>query len=82
MLQVGSAETPTDSGPIKMIAPVVSLKPRSAWHPGIVLEMLIYELDLAPTSTGVSSIFCIPSNRSGLGVLSDEYLARIHSVPR
>jgi Cu(I)/Ag(I) efflux system membrane protein CusA/SilA len=58
--KVGRAETSTDPAPVNMTETIVSLKPESAWRPGMTREKLIGELDRAATLPGVSNIWTQP----------------------
>jgi copper/silver efflux system protein len=70
--KVGRAETSTDLAPVNMTETIVSLKPESAWRPGMTRKQLISEIDMAATLPGVSNIWTQPIiNRivsSGSGV--------------
>src|ERR671925_638568 len=58
--KIARAETSTDPAPLNMTETVVSLKPESAWRPGLTREHLIRELDAAATLPGVSNIWTQP----------------------
>jgi Cu(I)/Ag(I) efflux system membrane protein CusA/SilA len=58
--KIARAETSTDPAPINMTETVVSLKPESAWRPGMTRERLIAELDEATALPGVSNIWTQP----------------------
>jgi copper/silver efflux system protein len=58
--KIARAETSTDPAPVNMTETIVSLKPESAWRPGMTREKLIAELDTATTLPGVSNIWTQP----------------------
>src|SRR5204863_3813688 len=58
--KISRADTSTDPAPVNMTETIVSLKPESAWRPGMTREKLIAELDQATTMPGVSNIWTQP----------------------
>src|SRR5437667_739307 len=58
--KIARAETSTDPAPVNMTETIVSLKPESAWRPGMTREKLITEMDAAATLPGVSNIWTQP----------------------
>src|SRR6266568_5625513 len=58
--KIARAETSTDPAPLNMTETIVSLKPPSAWRPGMTREKLIGELDAAVTMPGVANIWTQP----------------------
>src|SRR5438477_4875053 len=58
--KIARADTSTDPAPVNMTETIVSLKPESAWRPGMTRETLIAELDAATTLPGVSNIWTQP----------------------
>jgi len=58
--KISRADTSTDPAPLNMTETVVTLKPESAWRPGMTRETLIAELDAATTLPGVSNIWTQP----------------------
>src|SRR5262244_2328208 len=58
--KIARAETSTDPAPLNMTETIVSLKPPSAWRPGMTREQLIGELDAAVTMPGVANIWTQP----------------------
>lgn len=59
--KAGRAETATDPAGLDMIETTISLKPESAWRPGITLEGLIDEMDRAVRMPGSSTRGRCPS---------------------
>src|SRR2546428_549323 len=55
--KISRADTSTDPAPVNMTETIVSLKPESAWRPGMTREKLIVELDQATTLPGVSNVW-------------------------
>src|SRR5256712_8349719 len=43
--KISRADTSTDPAPVNMTETIVSLKPESAWRPGMTRERLIGEMD-------------------------------------
>src|SRR5436309_961604 len=58
--KIARADTSTDPAPVNMTETIVSLKPESAWRPGMTREKLIGEMDAATTLPGVSNIWTQP----------------------
>src|SRR5438093_848770 len=58
--KIARADTSTDPAPVNMTETIVSLKPETAWRPGMTREMLIGEMDAATTLPGVSNIWTQP----------------------
>ncbi len=58
--KVGRAETATDPAPLSMIETTITLKPRSAWRPGMTTERLIAELDRAIPFPGLTNAWTMP----------------------
>src|SRR5437867_8479193 len=58
--KVARADTSTDPAPVNMTETIVSLKPESAWRPGMTRDKLVGELDVATTLPGVSNIWTQP----------------------
>jgi len=58
--KAGRAETSTDPAPFSMMEVVVSLKPKTAWRPGVTYESLIDEMDRATQFPGVSNAWTMP----------------------
>src|SRR2546422_8479977 len=60
--KIARADTSTDPAPVNMTETIVSLKPESAWRPGMTREKLIGEMDAATTLPGESNIWTQPSS--------------------
>ncbi|PIQ81991.1 MAG: CusA/CzcA family heavy metal efflux RND transporter [Candidatus Omnitrophica bacterium CG11_big_fil_rev_8_21_14_0_20_64_10] len=58
--KAGRAETPTDPAPLSMIETVVTLKPHTAWRPGMTVEKLKAEMDQALQIPGMPNIWWMP----------------------
>jgi len=58
--KVGRARTATDPAPLSMIETTITLKPRSAWRPGMTTEKLIQELDAAIRFPGLTNAWTMP----------------------
>ncbi|MCP4007246.1 MAG: efflux RND transporter permease subunit [bacterium] len=58
--KVGRAETATDPAPLSMIETTITLKPRSAWRPGMTPEKLVAELDGMIRFPGLSNAWTMP----------------------
>src|SRR5213593_3608443 len=58
--KIARADLSTDPAPVNMTETIVSLKPESAWRPGMTREKLIGEMDQATTMPGVSNIWTQP----------------------
>ncbi len=56
----GRAGTATDPAPLEMFETVVNLRPKEQWRPGLTVEKLIAELDLALQFPGVSNAWTMP----------------------
>jgi Cu(I)/Ag(I) efflux system membrane protein CusA/SilA len=58
--KMGSADSATDPAPLNMAETVVTLKPRSAWRPGMTFEKLVRELDAKLVYPGMPNIWWMP----------------------
>ena len=58
--KIGRAKTATDPAPLSMVETVVSLKPESAWRPGLTWEGLISELNSKVRMPGMPNIWWMP----------------------
>ncbi|MBF0625750.1 MAG: efflux RND transporter permease subunit [Magnetococcales bacterium] len=58
--KAGRAATATDPAPTEMFETVITLKPESAWRPGMTTDKLIAELDAALQMPGVSNAWTMP----------------------
>ena len=58
--KIARAETSTDPSPVNMTETVVTLKPETAWRPGMTREKIISELDEAAALPGVANIWTQP----------------------
>ncbi|MEI7867320.1 MAG: efflux RND transporter permease subunit [Candidatus Methylumidiphilus sp.] len=58
--KAGRALTATDPAPLEMSETIVNLKPESAWRPGMTIDKLIAEMDLALQIPGVSNAWTMP----------------------
>ena len=58
--KAGRALTATDPAPLEMSETIVNLKPESAWRPGMTVDKLIAEMDLALQIPGVSNAWTMP----------------------
>ncbi len=58
--KAGRAETATDPAPLSMFETLVSLKPRSAWRPGMTKERLVAEMELAVSLPGLQNAWTMP----------------------
>ena len=58
--KVGRARTPTDSAPLSMVETTVTLKPVSAWRPGMTWDKLIEEMDAVLRFPGMPNIWWMP----------------------
>ena len=58
--KAGRAETATDPAPVEMIETVINLKPEQAWRPGMTIEKLIAEMDIALQFPGVANSWTMP----------------------
>ena len=58
--KAGRAETATDPAPINMFETVVTLKPESAWRPGVTWTKLLAELDRTVRYPGMPNIWWMP----------------------
>lgn len=58
--KIGRAETATDSAPLSMIETTITLKPRSAWRPGMTHQKLIAELDGMIRFPGLTNSWTMP----------------------
>jgi Cu(I)/Ag(I) efflux system membrane protein CusA/SilA len=58
--KVGRASTPTDTAPLEMVETVVTLRPRSAWRPGMTWERLLREMDETLRYPGMPNLFWMP----------------------
>ena len=57
--KAGQAETSTDPAPLSMFETVVTLKPASAWRPGMTWEKILAEMNATKTP-GMANIFWMP----------------------
>lgn len=58
--KAGQAATATDPAPLEMMETVINLKPENEWRPGMTIEKLIAEMDLAVQIPGVSNARTMP----------------------
>ncbi|WP_394753638.1 efflux RND transporter permease subunit [Crenothrix sp.] len=58
--KAGRALTATDPAPLEMSETIVNLKPESSWRPGLTVDKLIAEMDLALQIPGVSNSWTMP----------------------
>jgi len=58
--KAGRALSATDSAPLEMSETLINLKPESAWRPGMTIDKLIAEMDLALQIPGVSNAWTMP----------------------
>jgi len=58
--KAGRALTATDSAPLEMSETLVNLKPEADWRPGMTVDKLIAEMDLALQIPGVSNAWTMP----------------------
>jgi len=58
--KAGRAETATDPAGLDMFETTITLKPESAWRPGMTPERLIAEMDEAVRIPGVTSAWTMP----------------------
>src|SRR5262249_15695248 len=54
--KIARAETSTDPAPVNMTETIITLKPESAWRPGMTRDKIIAELDQAAALPGVANI--------------------------
>jgi copper/silver efflux system protein len=58
--KAGRALTATDPAPLEMFETVINLKPERQWRPGMTVDRLIAEMDLALQFPGVSNAWTMP----------------------
>jgi Cu(I)/Ag(I) efflux system membrane protein CusA/SilA len=58
--KAGRAATATDPAPLEMFETVITLKPESAWRPGMNIDKLIAEMDAALQFPGVANSWTMP----------------------
>ncbi len=58
--KIGRAGTATDPAPLSMIETTIVLKPKEEWRPGMTLERLTEELNLAIQFPGVTNAWTMP----------------------
>ncbi|CCQ91600.1 Cation efflux system protein CusA [Nitrospina gracilis 3/211] len=58
--KIGRAETATDPAPLSMIETTITLKPKSAWRPGVTMDTLIEEMDQALQFPGLTNTWTMP----------------------
>jgi len=58
--KAGRANTATDPAGLDMIETTITLKPRSAWRPGMTTERLVAEMDSAVRIPGTSNAWTMP----------------------
>jgi len=58
--KAGRALTATDPAPLEMSETIVNLKPTEAWRPGMTVDKLIADMDLALQIPGVSNAWTMP----------------------
>jgi copper/silver efflux system protein len=58
--KIGRAETPTDPAGLEMVETNITLKPRSAWRPGMTWDRLVQEMDEKLRYAGMPNIFWMP----------------------
>lgn len=58
--KAGRANTATDPAPMEMFETVINLKPESEWRPGMTIDKIISELDIAVQLPGVSNAWTMP----------------------
>jgi Cu(I)/Ag(I) efflux system membrane protein CusA/SilA len=57
---VGRATTPTDNSPMGMVNTIITLKPKTAWRPGMTVERLQAEMDEALQFAGFPNAWTQP----------------------
>jgi Cu(I)/Ag(I) efflux system membrane protein CusA/SilA len=58
--KAGRADTATDPAPLEMFETVINLKPESQWRPGMTVDKLIAEMDVALKFPGVANSWTMP----------------------
>ncbi len=58
--KIGRAETSTDPAGLEMVETIITLKPKSAWRPGMSWERLVQEMDEKLRYAGMPNIFWMP----------------------
>jgi Cu(I)/Ag(I) efflux system membrane protein CusA/SilA len=58
--KIGRADTPTDPAGLEMAEIVITLKPKSAWRPGMTREQLVREMDDKLRYPGMPNLFWMP----------------------
>jgi Cu(I)/Ag(I) efflux system membrane protein CusA/SilA len=58
--KAGRALTATDPAPTEMFETIITLKPKSAWRPGVTIDSLKAEMDKALQFPGVSNAWTMP----------------------
>ena len=58
--KAGRALTATDPAPTEMFETIITLKPKSAWRPGVTADSLKQEMDAALQFPGVSNAWTMP----------------------
>ena len=58
--KAGRAATATDPAPLEMFETTINLKPKAEWRPGMTVDKLIAELDLALQFPGIANAWTMP----------------------
>ena len=58
--KIGRAETSTDPAGLEMVETIITLKPKSAWRPGMSWERLVQEMDEKLRYPGMPNLFWFP----------------------
>ncbi len=58
--KAGRAETATDPAPLDMYETTITLRPESAWRPGMTYDRLLAEMDSAVRLAGVTNAWTMP----------------------
>ncbi len=58
--KAGRANTATDPAPLSMFETTIMLKPEEEWRPGMTMESLIEQLDVAVRFPGITNMWTMP----------------------
>jgi Cu(I)/Ag(I) efflux system membrane protein CusA/SilA len=58
--KIGRAETSTDPAGLEMVETIITLKPKSAWRPGMSRDRLVQEMDEKLRYPGMPNLFWFP----------------------
>lgn len=65
--KAGRASTATDPAPLEMAETIINLKPENEWRPGMTIDKLIAEMDLALQMPGITNSWTMPiKNRTDM----------------